>query len=252
VSSAAHRETPVRRDRAGWDPRRWLDARELRLLAVLFLLAAGLWVFVRMAQYVETGDVAQLDQELVLVLRNPSDISDPLGPQWLEEMMRDLTALGSIAVLVPLSAAAIGYLMLIRKRETALTATIAVLGGYAASLLLKDHFDRVRPDFVPQGARVYTSSFPSAHSMLATVIYLTLGAILARVQPRRLLKLYLLALALGASALVGLSRVYLGVHWPSDVLAGWAAGSVWALLVWFVTHLLQRTGSIEPEPGPKP
>jgi len=248
MTGAAHPAKPVRRDRAWWDPRRWLAARELRVLTVLSLLAAGLWVFIRIAQYVETGKVARLDEELVLVLRNPSDKADPLGPQWLEEMMRDFTALGGVAVLAPLSAAAIGYLLLIKKRETAFMACIAVGGGIAASLLLKDFFDRARPDLVPYGSYVYTKSFPSGHSMLSTVTYLTLGAILARVQQRRLLKYYLVALALGAAALVGFSRVYLGVHWPSDVVAGWAAGSVWALAVWFVTHLLQHTGNIEPEP----
>jgi undecaprenyl-diphosphatase len=236
MTTAAHPAKPVRRDRAWWDPRRWLAARELKLLTVLSLLSAGLWVFIRIAQYVETGKVARLDEELVLVLRNPYDKADPLGPQWIEELMRDYTALGGVAVL------------LIKKRETAVMACIAVGGGIVASLLLKDHFDRARPDLVPHGSYVYTKSFPSGHSMLSTVTYLTLGAILARVQQRRLLKYYLLALALGAAALVGFSRVYLGVHWPSDVVAGWAAGSVWALAVWFVTHLLQRTGNIEPEP----
>jgi undecaprenyl-diphosphatase len=197
---------------------------------VLALLAGGLWVFIRLGQYVKTGEVARIDERLVLSLRSASDPSDPLGPRWFEEMMRDFTALGGHAVLGLLSAAAIVYLLLIGKRGTALMALVAIGGGMAASVLLKDFFDRARPELVPH------------------VTYLTLGALLARLQPTRFLKVYVLLLALAAAALVGASRVYLGVHWPSDVLAGWAAGSVWALGVWGVTHLLQRSGNIEPEP----
>ena len=218
-------------------------------MSVLALLFAGLWVFIRLAQYVRRGEVSQLDQRLVFALRSAGDASDPLGPRWFEEMMRDFTALGGAAVLVPLAVAVIVYLVLIDKRETALMALVAIGGGVIASLLLKDIFDRPRPELVPHGQHVYTKSFPSGHSMQSAVTYLTLGAILARVQPRRLLKFYLIVLAIGITALVGASRVYLGVHWPSDVLAGWAAGAVWALVVWGATHLLQRTGNIEPEPA---
>jgi undecaprenyl-diphosphatase len=216
-------------------------------LTVLALISGGFWVFIRLAQYVEQGEVARIDQRLILLMRS-ADPADPIGPLWFEEMMRDFTALGSLAVLGSLSIAAIVYLILIKKRETALMAFVAVGGGIVVSLLLKDFFDRPRPDLVPHGTHVYTQSFPSGHSMLSAVTYLTLGAVLARVQPRRLLKVYLIVLALGGAALAGVSRVYLGVHWPSDVLAGWAAGSVWALGVWGTTHLLQRTGKIEPEP----
>ena len=231
-----------------WHPRRWLSGQELAILTVLASLAGGLWVFIRLAQYVNAGDVSEIDERLVLALRNSADPSDPIGPQWFEEMMRDFTALGGHALLGLLTIAAIVYLLLLKKRGTALMAFVAIAGGMVVSMVLKDFFDRARPELVPHGMHVYTKSFPSGHSMLSTVTYLTLGAVLARVQPRRLLKVYLIVLALGIACLVGASRVYLGVHWPSDVLAGWAAGSVWALGVWGVTHLLQRTGIIEPEP----
>lgn len=243
-----HRPAPERSTHDWWHPRRWLSPGELWTLTVLSLLAAGLWIFIRLAQYVELGEVARIDEWLVLALRSPSDASDPLGPLWLEEMMRDFTALGGLAVLGLLSGAAILYLVLIRKRGTALMAFVAVGGGVVASLVLKDFFDRPRPELVPHGSHVYTQSFPSGHSMLSAVTYLTLGAVLARIQTRRLLKAYILLLALVVAALAGVSRVYLGVHWPSDVVAGWAAGSFWALAVWGATHLLQRTGSIEPDP----
>jgi undecaprenyl-diphosphatase len=246
--TAKHRPRPVEGRRPWWDPRRWLSGRELTMLSVLSLLAGGLWVFIELSQYVMHGEVSRFDERLVLSLRNPADASDPIGPRWFEEMMRDLTALGGFAVLVPLSCAVVLYLVLIKKRETAVMALVAIGGGMVVSFLLKELFDRPRPDLVPHGSFVYTKSFPSGHSLLSTVTYLTLGAMLARVQPRRMLKIYLLVLALVVAGLVGASRVYLGVHWPSDVLAGWAAGSVWALGVWGATHLLQRTGNIEPEP----
>lgn len=245
-SAKADRNEDRRRD--WWHPRRWLSTRELTILTILSLLSAGLWVFIQLAQYVNAGKVARIDEWLVRALRSSTDSSDPLGPLWIEEMMRDFTALGGAAVLGSIAAAAILYLLLIDKRGTALMALVAIGGGVVASLVLKDFFDRARPELVPYGSHVYTQSFPSGHSMLSAVTYLTLGAVLARVQARRMLKVYVIALALGVAGLVGASRVYLGVHWPSDVVAGWAAGSVWALGVWGVTHLLQRTGEIEPEP----
>jgi undecaprenyl-diphosphatase len=113
------------------------------------------------------------------------------------------------------------------------------------STALKLGFARPRPDLVPHGVRVYTASFPSGHAMLSAVTYLTLGALLARVQPQRRVKAFLLGLAIALTVLIGMSRVYLGVHWPSDVLAGWCGGAAWASLCWFVALQLQRRGEVE-------
>jgi undecaprenyl-diphosphatase len=252
VGSVMHRAKPsprrYRRLLAWLHPRRWLSARELVTLTVLSLCAIGVWVFIAVADAMSEGELERIDERLVLAMRSAEDPSDPVGPRWLEEMMRDFTALGGTAVLGGLALATIVYLVLIRRRSTALMTLIAFGGGVAVSLILKELFDRPRPDLVPHGSHVYTKSFPSGHSMLSAVTYLTLGAVLARVQPRWRLKVYMIALALGVALLVGVSRVYLGVHWPSDVVAGWAAGSAWALGVWGVTHMLQRTGDIEPEP----
>ena len=90
-------------------------------------------------------------------------------------------------------------------------------------------------------------SFPSVHSLMSAVVYLTLGALLARMVARRRLKFYVLTLAVTLTGLVGISRVYLGVHYPSDVLAGWCVGLSWASLCWLVGRKLQRQGAIERE-----
>ena len=229
---------------------RWAQ-REFAVLATLALAAAAIWGFAELADDVLEGETHTFDERILLALRSATDRSDPLGAGWLEELMRDVTALGSTGILTFITLAVAGFLALERKSHAALFVVVAVGGGMLLSTLLKIGFDRPRPDLVPHGAIVYTASFPSGHSMLSAVAYLTLGALLARVQPRRLLKLYLLGLAILLTVAVGASRVYLGVHWPTDVLAGWAIGAAWALLCWAAALWLQRRGQVE-SPGPDP
>lgn len=184
-------------------------------------------------------------------MRNPDDLRDPLGPKWVEELGRDFAALGGMGVLTCLTLAVIGYLILVHRRRTALLVAVAIGGGVLLSLLLKQGFDRPRPDLVPHDSYVYTSSFPSGHSMMAAVTYLTLAALLTRTQGPRRVKLYLLTLATLLTLVIGISRIYMGVHWPTDVLAGWTAGAAWALLCWQLAHWLQGRGELERE-GAKP
>lgn len=162
--------------------------------------------------------------------------------------MRDITALGSYAFIIILVGACLGYLLLLRKYSLALTVTAAVLGGMLISNLLKYGFDRPRPD-IQHAARVFTTSFPSGHATLSAVTFLTLGALLTRVNADRRAKLYFLSVAVFLTIIVGLSRVYLGVHYPSDVLAGWCVGSAWAVLCWTAAFWLQRRRLVE---GPRP
>jgi undecaprenyl-diphosphatase len=232
---------------AWWAPVGLWAKREFALLAALAVAATAIWGFAELAGEVLEGDTHAFDERILLAMRSASDSSDPLGPGWLEELMRDLTALGSTGLLTIITLAVAGFLALDRKSHAAVFVLVAVGGGVLLSTLLKIGFDRPRPDLVPHGAVVYTASFPSGHAMLSAVVYLTLGALLARVQPRRLLKLYLLGLALLLTVAVGASRVYLGVHWPTDVLAGWAVGAAWALLCWAATLWLQRQGRVEPD-----
>ena len=225
----------------------WLGRHELGLLVTLALVAGSIYGFVELADEVMAGETNDFDQTMLLALRNPADLSDPLGPYWVEELGRDATALGGVGILTFLTLAVSGFLLLQRKGRAALFVLAAISGGMLLSTVLKLVFDRPRPDLVPHGSFVYTSSFPSGHSMMSAATYLTLGALLARVQPRRTVKAYLLFLAALVTVAVGVSRVYLGVHWPTDVLAGWSLGATWALLCWLAARRLQRRGQVEQE-----
>jgi len=217
------------------------------LLALLGVLAAAtaLLAFVALAGEVLEGETRSFDRALLLALRNPADLSDPIGPRWLEEVARDVTALGSTVILSYATLASVGYLALSRRRSAAWPVLAAVAGGTLLSSLLKLGFDRPRPDLVPHAVEVYTASFPSGHAMLSAVTWLTLGALMMRVEPRRRVKAYVMAMAVLTTLMVGASRVYLGVHWPTDVLAGWCLGAAWALLCWLVALWLQGRGRVE-------
>lgn len=226
---------------------RRIGRAEWPILLASLIAAAAIWTFIELADEVVEGSTHALDRALLLAMRSEADPADPLGPAWLEEMMRDFTALGGVGVLTLLTAGAVGYLVLTDKRRAALAVALSVAGGILLSTLIKMGFDRPRPDLVSHGSHVYTASFPSGHSMMAAVVYLTLGALLARVRPHKRVKAYILSCAVVLTVLVGISRVYLGVHWPTDVLAGWAVGAAWALLCWMITVWLQSRGTVETE-----
>ena len=220
--------------------RRLLRARELVTLALLAVAAGGLWIFLEVAEATTEEDFRALDRQVLLAMRESSDPADPRGPRWVEEMGRDFTALGGVAVLTLVSIAVALFLWMAGRPRSVALLVIAVAGGEILSLLLKRGYARPRPELVPHGSLVYTASFPSGHAMMSAVVYLTLGALLARVLPRRRMKFLVLACALGATALTGVSRVYLGVHWPTDVLAGWSIGASWAVACWLVADALDR------------
>ncbi len=208
----------------------------------LVILGLGVFAFIGIAEEVLEGDTLRFDRWLLLALRAPGDPGDPLGPAGVEEMFRDFTALGGIGVLSLLTLASFGYLWLQGLRRVALFLLLAIAGGLLLSLALKSGFERPRPELVSHGAMVYTSSFPSGHSMLSAVVYLTGGALLAMVHSARRVRIYLIGCSVLATLLVGVSRVYLGVHWPSDVLAGWAAGAAWAAACWLAAQWFRERG----------
>ena len=221
----------------------WIGGHELPVLLAFVGIAAGVWIFSLVAGAVVDGGTPAMDRKVLLSMRQP-DLS-PKGPPALQESARDITALGGATVLTLLTLITTGFLMFDGKRNMALFLFASVSGGLLVSSILKSLYQRPRPDLVPHGAYVTTTSFPSGHSMLSAVTYLTLGALLARSHQRKRLKAYFLLVAGLLTFLVGLSRVYLGVHWPTDVLAGWTAGACWALLCWMVARWLQNRHAIE-------
>ncbi len=221
---------------------------ELGSVVILGVLTGALFAFIKLADEVSEGETHNFDQAILLALRNPLDRSDPIGPEWLELVMKDLTSLGGFTVLTLLTLAAIGYLLMDGKRGAALLLAVSIGGGTLLSSLLKVGFDRPRPDLVAHLVDVRTLSFPSGHAMLSAITYLTMGVLLARVSPRRRLKAYVISVAILLTLMVGASRVYLGVHWPTDVLGGWCVGAAWAMLCWWIAVQLQRRGTVE-QPG---
>ncbi len=222
-----------------------IGRHELSFLAAMGLIGAAGRGFMSLADHVVAGRSHAFDEKLLLKLRNPKDRTDPLGPGWVEEMGRDFTALGGIAIQTLLTVSVAGFLALQRKRHAAALVIVATGGGILLSLRLKSEYQRPRPTLVPHGSIVYTASFPSGHAMVSAITYLTLGALLARLEPGLRFKAFALGGAATLTVLVGTSRVYLGVHWPTDVLAGWSAGAAWAAACWSVARLLQRKGQVE-------
>lgn len=217
----------------------WLWQWELPVLLAIFAVFASLFLFALLTQLAMQDQPHEMDRYLLLLMRNPADLSDLLGPLWLEEAGRDITALGGNAVLILLTLAVLGYLVMDNKPRLVLVVLIATLGALGANSLLKKTIDRDRPDLVPHRTVIYTASFPSSHSMLSASTYLTLGALLAASQKRKRIKVFILLFCTLTTLLVGISRIYLGVHWPTDVLAGWTAGAAWALACWLLARGLQ-------------
>lgn len=220
---------------------------EKSALLSLALVTGSIYLFAELADAMVEGDTREFDQLVLLAFRSADDLSDPLGPRWLEEMMRDFTALGSVGVLTALSVTVVGFLALTGRQYAARMVMYSLLSGVLVSHLLKWGFDRPRPDLVSHGMTVYTQSFPSGHAMLSALVYLTLGALLARTESDPRVKVYLLTVAALLTVIVGVSRLYLGVHWPTDVLAGWVVGAGWALVCWLAMLWLQARGKVESE-----
>jgi undecaprenyl-diphosphatase len=217
----------------------WLDfaKREVGLTAALFgftLLALGFLAFDRAVG-------GSFDQSLLLGLRTPGDLADPIGSPQVEEAVRDITALGSFIVLTLVTVLAVGFLVTSKRYVEAGTLAFAAIAGQALSETVKAFVGRPRPDLAAHIVDTTSASFPSGHSMMSAAIYLTIGAMLARVQPKRRLKTYIHVTALLLTVLVGMSRVYLGVHWPTDVLAGWCFGALWAILCLTVVAWFTRS-----------
>ena len=215
------------------------------VLLLAFLCVSSAWVFIELADEVEEGETEAFDKAVLQSFRNPSNLSDPIGPRRVEEAVRDITALGSVTVLILFAGVACGFLLFTRRYNAFLLLATALLGGLLLNWSLKNYFERARPEYVTQLHYVDSHSFPSGHALLATVVYLSIGALCSRLVAKRRQKIYIVAVAVFMAMLVGVSRVYLGVHYPTDVLAGWSVGTLWAILCWFAARQLQRRGKLE-------
>ncbi|HEY1051556.1 MAG TPA: phosphatase PAP2 family protein [Prosthecobacter sp.] len=235
--------------------RDWLARRgllEAAVLLSLFALAGSTWLFLEIADEVREGEYQHYDDLVLRALRSPEDSTLPRGPHWLLQVARDVTTLGGFTVIILITLGTVGFLALRRKWHTCVLVLASIAGGTLMSMLLKAFFARSRPAVVPHLVDVASLSFPSGHSMLGAITYLTLGALLARTTADRRIKIYCLGLAVTLVFLIGLTRLYLGVHYPTDVLAGWCAGIVWALLCALIARWLQRRGDVEKEtPAPQ-
>jgi len=224
-----------------------LERRELSWLIVGLGACLAVLIFLVLAGEVLKGDTLALDTKILLAFRDPARPSSPIGPAWLEDSLLDLTALGSSTVLVLVVAAVAGFLVLQRRYRTALFVAITASSGELVNTALKHAFNRPRPSIVPHLRNVYSASFPSGHAMESAIVYLTLGAVLMRVADRRRTKIYCLGTAIVLTLLVGVSRVYLGVHYPTDVIGGWIIGFGWASVCWLVAQRYEARAGIDAE-----
>ena len=224
----------------------WLRQNvDLAMLVVLAFVVIGTWVVAELADEVMEGSTQRFDEWVVQRLRSPQDARQSIGPAWFEAMWLDLTALGSSSVLTLVTLGCVGYLLMRRRYRTLLVLAVVVGGGVALTFGMKAFFARPRPEFASNLPYIVTASFPSGHSMLSAVVYMTLAVLLARTSSERCFQVYFISVGLIITLLIGFSRVYLGVHYPTDVLAGWSGGLTWASLCWLVVYFLQKTGVIE-------
>lgn len=218
---------------------RLVRSEAMELVAVA-LIAGALLAFAAIADEMQEAPGRTFDLWVLQTLHPGPNLRDAIGPRWLEHAMLDLTSIGSVAVLASVSVIAIGYLLIERHASRAFALVLALVGGLALSETLKLVFERSRPPDAYRAAEVVNASFPSGHALLSTVVYLSLGAMLARAMPKRELRFYVMAVAILLALAVGATRIYLGVHWTTDVLAGWCLGASWATACWLVERTIRR------------
>lgn len=208
-------------------------------VVVLGLLAFGAYVFLAIADEVAEGEIRAFDERLFLALRVGDTPEQPLGPAWLEEAALEITALGGYALIILAVGVVTGLLIVTRRYGAAFYTVLTVSSGVLLSYFSKLYFARPRPDLVEHLDITHTASFPSGHAVAITVAYFTLAALVIRFFDDLRVRIYVVCVAVAIAILVGLSRIYLGVHWPSDVAAGWALGVAWASLAWLSASTLR-------------
>ena len=224
----------------------WQKIQDEYRLLLGFVAAIGLAVtFGALAGEMLEGDFGAFDRNFLLALRHLDDLATPIGPHFIQTAMIDITAMGSETILTLVTLMALGFLLLRKRYRQTLLVAAAVGGGAILSGILKSLFSRARPDVVPRLAEVSSGSFPSGHAMNSAIIYLTIAVLIARSYEDPRTRSFIVGLAALATLTIGFSRLYLGVHWPTDVAAGWLVGLAWALLMGMIAITLQKRRQIE-------
>jgi undecaprenyl-diphosphatase len=222
-------------------------SRRISLLIGAAFFLACIWGFIEIAEDYPEGRYQHFDEALLRSFRTPGNLAAPRGPLWLKDVMRDISALGSAVVLASTVLGVAGYLAVQRQWKRALSLALACGGGALLNVGLKAVASRPRPDIVPHLTEVTSSSFPSGHSMISAIIYLSVGLIAAETAAGKAAATYAIVVAAILPVAIGCTRVYLGVHYPSDVLAGWIAGTAWTLLCIAVRSLARRRVALSEE-----
>ena len=221
---------------------------EAPLLTMLAVISGLVLAFLQIADEMIEGEMEAFDRSILMLFRDSANLDVVIGPSWVHEMVRDITALGSFSLLGLIVLGVCCYLYLARMHAAALFVFFSVIGGTIISTVLKMGYNRPRPELTTMSEQ-FTASFPSGHAMLSAVTFMTLGALLARFAPTRSLQIFSICAAIFLTLLVGMSRLYMGVHYPSDVLAGWCLGSAWALVCSRIAMVMQRRGTVEKPAG---
>ncbi len=215
------------------------------LLLTALVIVGSVWSFLAIGNAIQDDEIPSFDKRVMASLRHPDNPKKPIGPAWLIPATRDVTALGSFVVLCFVTLMVSGYLLLAKKYHALILVVVVIVGGSFLSDFLKRAYNRPRPNPEFHLDQVTTPSFPSGHTMGSAVVYLTLGVLLSRLVEQLRFKVYFVSLAVLLTVLVGLSRIYLGVHYPTDVLGGWTAGLAWSLAWWLLVRYLQQTQAVE-------
>jgi undecaprenyl-diphosphatase len=230
-----------------------IDRLEVQALATIVAAGGVIFAFFGIADEVGENATATFDRTLLLLFRNRANPAEPLGAPYFVEAMRYVTALEGFTFLTLFVVIGAACLLFFRQRRKAIVFPETIGLTEISGEILKIIYNRPRPDIVQYGIYVYSNSFPSGYYTLSAALLFTMAAILSSLDKRRSFKAFIFTLALLLTVAIGVSRVYLGVHWPTDVLAGWTLGAGWALLARLAlalwrgeTPLATRLGAASP------